>query len=93
MRWAYEFAGSKSKLKELSANRFRTLFNGITEVSDEHVARFFKDKTYKPFQIIYSQQFYLQRDVYTSDILSQLKLYCTLTGKFDIEQAFKKKPV
>ncbi|WP_461116994.1 hypothetical protein [Spirosoma jeollabukense] len=92
MRWAYEFAGSKSKLKELTSSRFKTLFNGITEVSDEHVGRFFKeDKTFKPFQILYSQQFYLQRNVYTSDILSQLKLFCTLNGNYDIEQAFKKK--
>lgn len=92
LRWAYQFAGSKLIIKELTDLKFNTLLSGITSLNDNHLMKFMKeDKLFKPFLILYYQQFYLQRTVFKDDFTSQINLYTSTSGKYDIAQVFKQK--
>lgn len=92
LRWSYQFGGSKTKIKELTDHKFTILLNGIIALNDTHLMKFMReDKLYKSFLILYNQQFYLQRTLFKYDFTSQLKLYITISGRYNIAQAFKQK--
>ena len=92
MKWTYIYGGNKYPPKKLNPQRFGRIFNAISEFNQEHISEFLNARrTDKAFQIIFNQQFYLQKVVHKEIYATQLKLYSSLTGKYNIEKSFIEK--
>lgn len=90
MKWTYQYAGEKRPTKQLTPERFKKLLRAVTNFNQEYITDFFKDEGVdKAFQILYSQQFYLQTPVYKEVFATQLKLYSSITCKYDLEKEFE----
>lgn len=91
MKWTYVYGGDKNSPNKLDHQRFISLLNLVTNFNEKHISNFIKKKQIsKAFQILHSQQFYLQKTVYYEIFTTQLKLYSTISGKYDIDKSFKK---
>jgi len=93
LKWTYLYA-SNLKKKELTKSRFSRLLRAVTGYNESHISKYIKNgEISKSLQILYSQQFYLQKSVNTTIFATQLKLYKTLfnKGNYNIEQSFFKK--
>ncbi|MCT4614639.1 MAG: hypothetical protein N4A49_07180 [Marinifilaceae bacterium] len=89
MKWTYLYGGSKYPSKQLDDSRFVKLLNQVYKLNEEHISRFIKNGGInRMFQIIYSQQIYLQKNVYNEIFSTQLKLFTSLKHKYDIEGKF-----
>ncbi len=89
MKWTYLYGEEKYPPKEFTDNDFAKIVNSIAKLNDEHVTSFLKaGNINKGFQILYSQQFYLQKSVYKEVFATQLKLYTSLKHKYDLEKSF-----
>lgn len=92
MKWTYIFGGEKYPPKQLTQERFARIYNATSNFNQGHISAFLKDKRAdKAFQILYNQQFYLQKSVTKEIYATQLKLYSKLKSKYDIEKSFKEK--
>ena len=90
MKWTYIYGETKYPSKVLTPERFNTIFKAISNFNSEHISNFLKNKQVdKAFQILYNQQDYLQKSVYKEIFATQLKLFSTIKGKYDIEKSFK----
>ncbi len=90
MKWTYLYGGANDSLKPLTPKKFSSILNYITNFNQEHITNFMKSGgSHRAFQILYSQQIYLQTSVYKEKFASQLKLYTTISGKYDIEKSFE----
>lgn len=89
MKWTYLYGGEKYPSKELTDAKFKKILNSISNFNEEHISSFIKlGKVDRAFHIIASQQFYLQTSVYIEKFATQLKLYDSLKGKYDINKSF-----
>jgi hypothetical protein len=92
MKWTYVYGDNKYPPKVLNPQRFNRIYNAISNFNQGHISSFIKEKKIdKAFQILYNQQFYLQKTVYKEIYATQLKLFSTLNSKYDIEESFKTK--
>jgi len=92
IKWTYLYSTEKEEYQNLTDEGFSNIVNSITNFNEEHISGFMKNgEIVKGFHILYSQQFYLQRNVYNQIFESQLKLYCTLKGRHDINLSFRSK--
>ena len=92
MKWTYIYGGERKPSKPLTNEKFSKLLNAITNFNQEHISSFFSDKDFsKVFLILHSQQFYLQTSVYKEKFATQLKLFDTINGKYNISASFKSK--
>ena len=92
IKWAYKFAGNKYPSNPLTDEKFSKIYNSVSNFNQEHITQFMKDgKVDRAFNILYSQQFYLQKNVYREVFATQLKLYKSINGKYDIDRSFKDK--
>ncbi|OEK06708.1 hypothetical protein [Roseivirga misakiensis] len=92
MKWTIIYGGQNYPSKKLTPEKFSRLFNKVQDFNTQHVSSFLKSKQiHKAFQILYNQQFYLQKTVYTEILATQLKLFVSITGKYDIDKSFKQK--
>lgn len=92
MKWTYMHGGNRYPPKQLNAQRFERIFSAISKFNQEHITAFLQEKRPdKAFQIIFSQQFYLQKVVHREIYATQLKLYSSITGKYNIEKSFFEK--
>ena len=92
MKWTYLYAEEKYPIKKLTEDKFVKILNAVSNFNQEHISSFIKDKNIdRAFYILHSQQFYLQKSVYKEVFAIQLKLYNSLTGKYDINKSFEEK--
>lgn len=92
MKWSYLYGGEKYPSKALSQNKFNDILRNISNFNEEHITNFMKNgKIDRAMSIFYSQQFYLQRVVLKETFAIQLKLYKSISGKYNIEKSFKEK--
>lgn len=91
MKWTYVHGGDKYSHNKLDHQKFISLLNLVTNFNEKHISNFIKNKQIsKAFQILHSQQFYLQKTAYYEIFATQLKLYTTITGKYDIDKSFER---
>lgn len=92
MKWSMIYGGKKRPPKKLTNEKYGNIYNSITNLNQEHITSFIRDSQIdKMFQILYNQQFYLQKKVYKDILYTQYKLYLSVKGKYDIEKSFKDK--
>ncbi|UXX79954.1 hypothetical protein N7E81_02390 [Reichenbachiella carrageenanivorans] len=92
MKWTIIYGGEKYPNKKLTPEKFSRLFNKVQDFNTEHISGFLKSKqVHKAFQILYNQQFYLQKTVHKEIFATQLKLFISIKGKYDIDNSFKQK--
>lgn len=92
MKWTLIYGGKKYPSKQLTPDKFNRLYNSISNFNQDHISNFLKKKQIdKAFQILYNQQFYLQKTVYKEIFATQLKLFSGIKGKYDIDKSFKEK--
>ncbi|MEP7198135.1 MAG: hypothetical protein ABI851_16575 [Saprospiraceae bacterium] len=92
MKWTYLYGEKKYPYKTFTDDDFAKLINLVSELDSGHVTSFMKHgNVRKAFNILYSQQFYLQKRVHKEIFATQLKLYSTLKSKYDIEASFREK--
>lgn len=89
IKWTYQYSIAKDSYKPLTDKSYSELVNSIYNFNQEHISNFIRDgKVEKAFQILYHQQFYLQKSVYKQIFESQLKLYHSIKGRYDIDNSF-----
>lgn len=92
MKWTIVYGGRKYPSKVLTPEKFNKLYEVVSNFNPEHISKYIKQKEVdKAFQIIYNQQFYLQKSVYREKFATQLILFSQISGKYDIEKSFKDK--
>ena len=92
MKWTYLYGGEKYPSKQLTSEKFNNILNKITNFNKDHVTNFMTSgKIDRAMHILFSQQFYLQKNVYQEIYAVQIKLYQSIPGKYDIEKSFKEK--
>jgi len=92
IKWTILHGGKKYPAKRLTPENFAKIFNMVASFNEGHISGFLKEKQIgKAFQIIHNQQFYLQKHVSLSLFPTQLKLFGSTEGKYDISQAFLSK--
>ncbi|MCK6608539.1 MAG: hypothetical protein L6Q46_09615 [Flavobacterium sp.] len=91
MKWSYQHGGYNTNLKKLDQENFSILYNLIYDFNNNHITNFLKLKIDRGFHILYSQQFYLQKTVYKEVFATQLKIYDSINGKYDINKSFEEK--
>lgn len=92
MKWAYLFGESKYPLNELNEKSFAHLCNSIFEINQDYLSQFVKDGNVdRAFLVLYNQQLYLNQHVYRETITTQLKLFSSISGKYDVSKSFKDK--
>lgn len=89
IKWTIIYGEKKYPPKQLTPEKFRKIYNDISNFNEEHISSFLRQKRAdKAFQILYNQQFYLQKTVYKEIFATQLKLFVSIKGKHDIEKSF-----
>ena len=89
IKWTYQHSVVKDSYKPLTDKDYSDLVNSIYNFNQEHISNFIHDgKIEKAFHILYHQQFYLQKSVYKEIFETQLKLYHSIKGKYDIGNSF-----
>jgi hypothetical protein len=91
MKWSYLHGSYNTVSNKLDKEKFANLYNLICEFNTEHISKFLKLKLDRGFHILYSQQFYLQKTVYLQVFATQLKIYNSISGKYDINKSFEEK--
>lgn len=92
IKWTIIYGEKKYPPKRLTPEKFNKIYNAISKFNEEHISSFLKEKRAdKAFQILYNQQFYLQKTVYKEIYATQLKLFSSIKGKYDIEKSFFEK--
>lgn len=92
VKWTILFGEKKYPPKQFSIEIFKKLIRYIGEFGNEHILSFLTaEGINKGFQIIYSQQFYLQKSVYKEIFARHLKLFSTIKTKYNIEKSFEDK--
>jgi hypothetical protein len=92
IKWTYKFAGEKYPSKQLTDKKFANIYNSISNFNQSHINEFIKKgKVDRALNIFYSQQFYLQKNVSKEVFATQLKLYKSISGKYNIDNSFKEK--
>jgi len=92
MKWTYLFGGEKYPTEPLTQKKASKILKSITDFNQDHISNFIKEgKTDAAFHVLYSQQFYLQMPVYTDIFATQLKLFSSIPGKYNIEKSFEQK--
>jgi hypothetical protein len=90
MKWAYLYSGIKYSSKVLTPERFARIYNAVNDLGSEHVTSFFTNGRFdRSFAILFSQQFYLQKPVRLEVFAMQMKIYNSISGKYDINGSFK----
>jgi hypothetical protein len=90
MKWTYLYGGEKHPSKPLTPEKASKILQSITRFNQDHITNFITDDgIHRAMHILYSQQFYLQTVVFKEKFATQLKLYSTLSGKYDIEKSFE----
>ncbi len=89
MKWTYLYGGQKYPSKPLTQQNISNIFKSITELNKDYIGNYIgSGEILRAFHILYSQQFYLQTYVTIDKFATQLKLYCTLKSKYDIDKSF-----
>lgn len=89
MKWTYLYAENKYPPKELKEVDFHKLLDLISKLNDSHLIGFLNEGAIdKPFQIMFYQQMYLQKEVFNEVFTTQLKLYQSLEGRYNIDHSF-----
>ncbi|MFM7858160.1 MAG: hypothetical protein ACKO96_41135, partial [Flammeovirgaceae bacterium] len=92
LKWTIIYGEKKYPTKQLTPEMFNKIYNDISNFNQEHISNFLKNKqTKKALQILYNQQFYLQKTVYREIYAKQLKLFSSISGKHNIEKSFLEK--
>jgi len=92
LKWTFLYGGNKQPSKPLTEKRFAKIYRATYSLDEEYVRSFIRPGDFKLyFQILFSQQFYLQRKVMKETFAVQLKLYTQLSHKFDIGKLFLEK--
>lgn len=91
MKWSYLHGGYNAAPKKLDQQNFAKLCKLIYEFNNEHISNFLQLKIDRGLHILYSQQFYLQKAVYKEVFATQLKIYNSISGKYDIKKSFEEK--
>lgn len=92
MKWALVYGGKSITRKKLTADRYNTIYNAIANFNQEHITNFMKDGSIdKAFQILYNQQFYLQKTVHKEVFYTQYKLFYSQKTDYDIQKSFEEK--
>lgn len=92
MKWTMIYGGNRYPPKKLTPEKFNNIYNSVSKLNEGHISSFIKNKQVdRAFQVLFNQQFYLQKSVYREIFSSQLKLFTTIRGKYDIDKSFKEK--
>ena len=92
MKWAMIYGGKSAHRRKLTPDRYNTIFNAIANFNEAHISNFIKDGSVdKAFQILYNQQFYLQKRVYKEIFYTQYALFYSSKTDYDIVQSFEEK--
>lgn len=92
IKWTILYGEKMYPPKQLTNEKFNKIYKEITEFNEEHISSFIKSRQVdKAFQILFTQQFYLQKTVYREILATQLKLFSTIKGKHDIGKTFQEK--
>lgn len=92
MKWAIIYGGKKRPLKTLTSQKYGNIYNNISNFNQDHISQFLKNGNVdKGFQILYNQQFYLQKQVYKEIFYTQYSMFYSIKGKYDIQDSFRQK--
>ena len=92
IKWTLVYGEHNYPPRALSRDKFGKLFNLVQDFNQDHITEFIKNKELKKaFQVLYNQQFYLQKSVYPEIFATQLKLISGISGRYNIEDSFKEK--
>lgn len=92
MKWTYLYGEERYPSKDLTEKRFLNILNSILNLNQEHISSFIKQgKLDRAFNILDSQQFYLQETIHKEKFATQLKLFYNLKSKHDINVKFEAK--
>jgi hypothetical protein len=94
IKWVLIYGEKKYPSKELNEDKFIKLLNQVTDFNKEHISYFIKQKgkLLRAFQILYYQQFYLQKQPHISKLYCQAILFYEDTGrKYNINNVFEEK--
>ena len=92
MKWTYLYAEKKYPYKKLEEADFYKLYGNVAKLNDRHVLSFMEEQRFdKAMHVMYTQQFYLQKSLYKEKFATQIKLYTSLEGKYDIQKSFFEK--
>lgn len=91
LKWTFLYGGSSYPPKALTEDAFVKIYTATYKLDEEYIGSFIKYGFRTYFQVLYSQQFYLQKKVMKETFAMQLKLYTKLRSQFDIEELFKDK--
>lgn len=90
MKWTYLYGEKKYPYKNIDRKRISDLCHLISSFNEGYLVQFLQEnKVDRAFLVLFNQQLYLQKTVYGEILSTQLKLYSTLTGKYDIEKSFE----
>lgn len=89
MKWTMIYGGKNHPSKKLTNEKFLNICNSISKLSDDYLKGYINEvKIDKMFQILYNQQFYLQKNVYKEIFYTQFILFNNIKGKYDISKSF-----
>ncbi|MFC0344169.1 hypothetical protein [Epilithonimonas hispanica] len=92
MKWTIIYGGKKRPSKILTIKKFGNIYNAISNFNQDHISQFIRTGDVdKGFQILYNQQFYLQKQVYKDIFYTQYALFYCIKGKYDIQNSFVQK--
>ncbi len=92
LKWTFLYAGTNHPSKPLTEVAFARIYKATYSLDEQYLGTFIKPGDFKKyFQILFSQQFYLQRKVMKETFASQLKIYTKLHHQFDISKLYKTK--
>jgi hypothetical protein len=92
IKWTIIYGEKKYPPKLLTLEKFNKIYKDISNFNQDHISNFIKEKRPdKAFQILYNQQFYLQKTVYKEIFATQLKLFSSIYGKHNIDKSFFEK--
>lgn len=90
MKWTYLYAEQTYPYKKIERSYFVKLLKWTSELNQKHASSFIKNKKIdRAFLILNSQQLYLQRSIYNEIFATQIKLFETIKGKYDINNSFQ----
>jgi hypothetical protein len=92
MKWTYLYAEKKYPFKKLEEADFYKLYGNVAKLNDSHVLSFMDEQRFdKAMHVMYTQQFYLQKSLCKAIFATQVKLYTSIKGDYDIQKSFFEK--
>jgi hypothetical protein len=92
MKWTYLYAEQKYPYRKLEEKDFYKLYGDIAKLNDNHVLSFMEENRLdRAMHVMHTQQFYLQKSLCKEKFATQIKLYTSIEGEYNISKSFFEK--